>query len=412
MVKRFFKWTFRIFLALSFLLAISYGVFHLWEYGTGAKYVKYLSENSETVAIDQNFSYKLMESDIKNSKLILAGEIHGFDQPQKFDVDFFKYLHKNHNVNHYLAELDFVQANFMNDFLESGDEELLRSALKKWAVVQGRNNQDYFDKYLELHAYHKQLPENNKFEFIGIDKLQDDPLLSIYLKRFSLDTELENSSSIKDESLLKKIEVLKAHYSQSPDTLFILSHLETNVKYVQDKLGREEGLFQNFRSLYKHYNLEETRIYGYFGLYHVFQYRVNEQHPLASKIRLSDLNLENKIVSINFMMNDSYMVMPSNQLPEFMRDGTNYTRLPVTSDNMLIMYIYGVKDFKRITPLKNKSLIKMNGDDSPYSNSSRLNTTIQLLPVTDVFKMTDKGKPYVQYTVFVRNSDWAEPMKE
>jgi uncharacterized iron-regulated protein len=100
------------------------------EWYTGAKYVKYLAENGETVAIDQNFSYKLMESDIENSKLILAGEIHGIDQPQKFDVDFFKYLHENHNVNHYLAELDFVQANFMNDFLESGDEELLRSALK------------------------------------------------------------------------------------------------------------------------------------------------------------------------------------------------------------------------------------------------------------------------------------------
>ena len=90
-----------------------------------------------------------MESDIENSKLILVGEIHGFDQPQKFDVDFFKYLYKNYNVNHYLAELDFIQANFMNDFLESRAEELLMSALKKWAVVQGRNNQDYFEKYLE-----------------------------------------------------------------------------------------------------------------------------------------------------------------------------------------------------------------------------------------------------------------------
>ena len=205
---------------------------------------------------------------------------------------------------------------------------------------------------------------------------------------------------------------MKAHYSQSPDTLFILSHLETNVKYVQDKLGREEGLFQNFRSLYKHYNFEETRIYGYFSLYHVFQYTVNEQHQLASKIRLSDLNLENKIVSINFMMSDSYMVMPCNQLPEFMRDGTNDIRLPVISDNMLIMYIYGVKDFKRMTTLKDKSLIKMNGGDSPYSNSSRLNTSIQLLPATDVFKITDRGKPYAQCTVFVRNSDWEEPVKE
>ncbi len=124
------------------------------------------------------------------------------------------------------------------------------------------------------------------------------------------------------------------------------------------------------------------------------------------------MNLEKKILSMNFMMNDSYMVMKSKKLPKFMRDEGKYTRMPVSADNMLVMYIYGIKDFKRMTPLNSKSLVKMNGNDSPYSGSNRLNTTIQLLPVTDIFEMTDKGKPYAQYTIFVRNSDWAEPMKE
>ena len=71
-----------------------------------------------------------------------------------------------------------------------------------------------------------------------------------------------------------------------------------------------------------------------------------------------------------------------------------------------------IKDLKRMTPSKHKSLIKMNGKNNPYSGSARLNTTIQLLPVTELFEMNDEGKPYVQYTVFVRNSDWAEPMEE
>jgi hypothetical protein len=82
----------------------------------------------------------------------------------------------------------------------------------------------------------------------------------------------------------------------------------------------------------------------------------------------------------------------------------------LSSDNVFVMYIYGIQDFKRMTPPNHKSLIKLNGKDSPYSNTMRLNKTIQLLPVTDVFKMTEEGKEYVQYTVFVRNSDWAEPM--
>ena len=87
-------------------------------------------------------------------------------------------------------------------------------------------------------------------------------------------------------------------------------------------------------------------------------------------------------------------------------DGVLYIRVvdPVKAS-------YGIRDFKRTTAENHKSLLKMNGENNPYSNSSRLTTTIQLLPVTDIFEMTDEGKPYIQYTIFVRNSDWAEPIE-
>ncbi|NJK83560.1 MAG: hypothetical protein HC912_06805, partial [Saprospiraceae bacterium] len=170
-------------------------------------------------------------------------------------------------------------------------------------------------------------------------------------------------------------------------------------------------MFDNFYRLYKQYQLENSKIYGFFGLYHIFQYRVDGEDPLASKIRISDLGLANNILSINIFLNDSYMVMSSNQLPTFMRDEGKYTKMPVSADNMLFMYVYGVKDLKRMTPEYHKSLIKMNATESPYANSNRMNTTFQLLPVTDLFEMNDKGKPYVQYTIFIRNSDWAAPIE-
>jgi hypothetical protein len=157
--------------------------------------------------------------------------------------------------------------------------------------------------------------------------------------------------------------------------------------------------------------LAEEKLYGFLGLGHVFQYRVNGKHPFASKVRTSNLDFQDKLLTINIMMNDSYMVMPSNQLPEFMRDEGAYTKMPVSADNMLFIYIVGIRDFKRMTPEHHKSLIKMNKEVNPYSNTIRLNKTIQILPVTDILEITDKGKPYFQYTLFVRNSDWAEPMK-
>lgn len=411
MIRKTIKWAFKLLIGTTLIIALLLGGFHLWEYASGGQFVKYLSENSETIPLDETFSYETIGKDIEESQLILVGEIHGFDEPGKFDLDFFKFLHENHNVDHYIAELDFVQANELNDFLKNGDTNILQDLLKKWVVVQGRNNIDYFNKYLELQRYYQRLPEDDKFEFIGIDRIQDGGLLKAYLKKLYPKTSLESFDSLGNSSIGDQIEELMSIYSESPDTLFILSHLKSNVLYIEEKENREEVMFQNFNKLYQEYHLEEHKLYGFFGLAHVFQYRINGQHPLASKIRLSDLGLEGKILSVNIMVNDSYMVMPSNELPEFMSDGGAYTKMPVSADNMLFMYIVGIKDFKRMTPEYHKSLIKMDRPDSPYSNTIRMNKTIQLLPVTDLMEMTDKGKAYVQYTVFVRNSDWAEPME-
>ena len=412
MKKKTRIWILGILPALIILPLMASGIFHFWEYATGSKYINYLTENSETIPLEKSFSYSIMAEDLEKSKLILVGESHGFDEPSKFDVDFFKYLHENHNVNHYVAEFDYVQAILLNEFLVSGNEDLLSDVLKKWVVGQGRMNLDYFNKYIELHKYYNQLPEDNKFEFIGIDKVQDLSLIARYLNSLIPGDELEKLNPDEKSKLLSRVDTLSYSYRNNPDTLFILSHIDSNLQHIVNKESREEVMFQNFYSLYKNKGLEKSKVYGFFGLYHVFQHRVNGNHPLASKIRQSDLGLENEMLSVNFMMNDSYMVTLSSRLPGFMQDEGKYTRMPVTADNMLVMYIYGVKDFKRMTPENNKSMMKMNGSDNPYAGSNRLNKTIQLLPVTDIFKMTDKGLPYVQYTIFVRNSDWAEPMIE
>lgn len=408
MIKSFFKWTFRLVVGLILAGAITYGIFHLWEYSTGGKFVDYLSANSETIPLEESFTYEALGADIEKSQLILVGEIHGFHEPNKFDAHFFKYLHSNYQVRHYVAEFDYIQATLLNEYLKSGDEETLRKVLKKWAVFQGRNNQDYFDKYVELQKYYASLPEEEKFQFIGIDRIQDTNLLLEFLWAMSANPDAEIPE---DQAVTSLLSELMAHTSD-PDTLSLLSHIKTNVDYVQEKLGREEILFQNFSQLYKSMGLGGQRLYGYFGLTHIFQYRVNGYHPLASQIRISDLGLADKILSINFIMNDSYMVMPSSQLPGFMRDEGPYSRMPISADNMLALYMVGIKDFKRMTPNHHKSLIKMDAEDSPYENSIRLNKTIQLLPLAEKLNMDDKGKPYVQYTVFVRNSDWAEPMKK
>ncbi|MFT4679633.1 MAG: hypothetical protein ACI84C_002314 [Flavobacteriales bacterium] len=411
-MKRFFKILAKSILFLIALVLVAYCAFRGIEYATGGKYVDYLELNSETVANEDSFSFSTMEEDIQQNKVLLVGEIHGFDESCKFDLEFFKHIHANHNVRTYMAELDVAQAMYLNEFMRTGNDSTLKRILEKWAVVQGRNNQDYLDKYIGFHTFYQSLDSADRFTFYGVDKIQDWKLVhQLVNEKLSVDSNFVAFDYDK-ESVIADLKQAIEENLASQDPVDCFEELLANVKYYEEKVGREQVMFNNFESLYEAHSMSKEKVYGFFGSAHVFQYRVNGSHPLASLMRQSDLNLAGKIMSVNFLYVDSYMVMPSAQLPEFMRTGPDYSKMPISADAVLFMYIYGVNDFKRMTPENHKSILKFNGADSSYGNSCRLNTTIKILPIVPDMDLDDEGAEYLQYTVFVRNGDWAEPVSE
>ncbi len=411
-MKRFFKYLAKSILFLIAFILVAYFSFRGIEYATSGKYVDYLTANSETIALEDSFTFAGMQEDLDANKVILVGEIHGFDESCKFDVDLFKHVHANHGVRSYFAELDLVQAHYMNEYMRTGDDSTLSRILERWVVVQGRNNQDYLDKYKSLHQYYQSLDADDKFVFYGVDKIQDWKLVHQFVNERLAQDSNAVAISYQKESIVTDLKQALTRIQASPNATFDFEDLLVNMDYSEGKFDREQAMFNNFETLYKRNKLNKEKVYGFFGSAHVFQYRVNGKHPFASLMRQSDLNLAGEILSINFLYVDSYMVMPSAQLPEFVRTGPTFTRMPISSDAVLFMYIYGVNDFKRMTPESHKSPLKLNGADSPYGNSCRLNTTIKVLPIIPDMDLDDEGSEYVQYTVFVRNGDWAQPVSE
>ncbi|MGB0404454.1 MAG: hypothetical protein ACPGEG_10180 [Salibacteraceae bacterium] len=413
MVKKILKYTAFTFLGIIGILVLGYYSFFGVEYATGSSYVDYLKSNQETVKIGENFSFKTLDKDIPAYELILVGEIHGFKEPQSFDLSLFKHLHKKHGVRHYLAEMDIVQARLMNEYLNSKNDSLLYKALNKWAVIQGRNNKDYYAKYSALREFNQRQSGQNKFEFIGIDKIQDWRLLTSQLNNLIekdnsiVPIEFDSKTVINEvKNRISKMLLSDSIYSNDIE---FLANLERNITYVESKQNRDVVMFNNLEALKTNVDLKGKKLYGYLGLFHVMQYRVNGRHPFASMVRESDLDFADKILSINFLFVDSYNVVPSKKLPEFLRTGPVNTRMVISTDNLLFMYIWGIQDFKRSTPEFHKSLINMSAEPNPYGNTNRLNSNFQIFPVVDMFELNDPGKKYTHYSVFVRNSDWAEP---
>jgi hypothetical protein len=66
------------------------------------------------------------------NQLFLLGEAHGFAAPQELDFQLLKHLNEKAGVTHYLAEVDYSQAHFLNEYLRTGDERLLRYVFDTW----------------------------------------------------------------------------------------------------------------------------------------------------------------------------------------------------------------------------------------------------------------------------------------
>ena len=415
MFKKVLKVILKLIVGIFILSGLAGLSFYGWEYVSGGKYVDYLSNNSETIGINEQFSYELMGKDLENSKLIMVGEMHGFKEPTKFDVHFFKHLYDNFGVRHYISELDYSQAKLMNIYLETGNDSLLQRVLKRWIVAQGKNNKDYFLKYKAFHEFYQQLDADDKFEFIGVDRVQDWPLFTDYVNILTENDSLAKPLKYNPATIMihlkQRIKYLLTNEKLTKDQVFELKYLYANIIRKEEKLNREEMMFLNFKDLFQEYDLFDNKLYAYFGVAHVFQYQINGHETLASYIRESDLGFENKILSMNFLFVDSDMVMNSKKLPEFLRTGEKYSKMTISADNIWFMYIYGVGDFKRVTDENQKSIYKMNADNNPYANTSRLTKTFRVFPLFPTFEMTEKGKPYIQYTIFVRNSEWAEPFE-
>ncbi|MDX1592460.1 MAG: hypothetical protein R3283_10875, partial [Balneolaceae bacterium] len=98
-------------------------------------------------------------------------------------------------------------------------------------------------------------------------------------------------------------------------------------------------------------------------------------------------------------------------LPSYLRDEGPKTRMSVSHDNIWISYLYGIEDLKRLTRTGSTTIFKLNGEDSPYKNSKRLFTMMQILPMGQLIQAGKKYNTadYTDYLILVRNSDWAEP---
>lgn len=381
------------------------------------KYTQYLSKNKESISINKpDLQFDSLDDNFYNNNLFFVGEIHEVSTSPRIDVAMFKQLHQKGGVRTYVAEMGIAQGYFLNEYIKGSDEIDLKNILKEWVVGIGLNSAEVRDKYTELRTFYQNLPESEKFEIVGIEMNTDFELVKKLLIRKLIlkQTELE----MPDDSLIvwgqtKLPELIQRKKSELSKTDFeYLSNIQYNFEQYKPNWYwyRDKYSFQNFKRIYLQRNWQEKKLYACFGFAHTLQ---AYPYTLAGRIKKDkDLLLSDKIVSMNALYVDSYLTVTSKGLPKLMRSKDEFTRLKLSYDNYLFMYLKGIKDYKKVTKKNTITLFKLDGLNSPYNESLRGTKNFALIPIWDGFKIEDKNTvttDYAQYVFFIRNADWVKP---
>lgn len=409
-----------LFLTIVLCLAYSFSV-KTYDNSSGEDYVKYWKDNQnfyESTNQDENFTFNNLNDYVQKNDLILYGEFHGINETIRIDTQLIKYLNKKVGMRIHLAEIDFSQSYFLNEYLTTGNETLINYFLNSWIINHGHNNLAYKNKWIEIYKLNKTNPKSLQIKVYGIDKIQNIAVTQNHLKILLSELNLSNDFP-KDEKLflkwaqnelpliISKINLNSANLNCIKD----IEHIKKNLIDYKSN-NRENIMFLNFIDFYKRFNFANQKIYGYFGEAHVLQKEMNNKKDFGALLNNPNSPVKNKTYTIVSRYLDSYMSAPSKFLPFFLRSEKEHTKTEVSCDNTYLLYYFGINDLKKITTENSNTFFDINKSNSPYKNSVRLINSIGLLSIISGMNLTDKNASttdYAQGIILIRNSDWAQP---
>lgn len=372
---------------------------------------KYLKRNHSDLNLADEYDFsglEILSKDIKDKKIILAGELHNLAENHIVELKLLKYLQKEIGVNYYLAEVGYADAYFLNKYLESGDETVLKNYFNIY------KNQKYYTEeqykfYTNMYKHNQTLPKEKQIKVIGVDiesKVTYDYILDVIKDKENITNELK--------VLMDKLKEFNYNSREShKNILKVLNNLTEDIKLNEEKYKnifkkdfeefklvlknlkdfstactgniiydnvRDKYIYENFKVIDS--KLENAVYFGQWGYFHVFQ------DTFYSNIDMSDMNYfssllnkdekyRGKILSINYgyyfeepQLGHGYSYIDENLFKDYLNSDSKAT-------------IFSLNNRK--SPFKEKTINPFSTNAVDYKNN----------PTTK----------YFQYLILIRNSE-------
>lgn len=337
------------------------------------------------------------------NKLILLGESHGVAAPQTLDLELLTHLNARIGLTDYLAEVDPIQAEWLNRYLISGDETYLDRVFDHWDRAGAQwGNSAFEDKMRGVRALNQTLPEARRVRVFGIDAVHDWALIAEWagVEGLTLDTAALGAA----QTAADKAKVVLTALPEAPDDQ---AGRRLRGLLVDQAAGvrREQAIFNSYRRAVTSRDLGDRPAYGLWGVFHVMQAGINGAKPFAMMVRESDLPAARSMASVVVLSLDSAV-----QIPAPTPQGLQRMRLTNFNIDGPFVMVKGAATLRAASQPQRIMVFDPSGEGSPFGAGGdfmNIRTSVGQSFVPD--DQTLPTSAYAQYIGVFRDSDWAPP---
>lgn len=335
------------------------------------------------------------------NRLFLLGESHGVAAPQVLDLELLTHLNQRIGLVHYVAEVDPVQGDRLNAYLESGDEAILDRVFDHWDRIGAQwGNTAFEDKIRGIRALNLTLPEDRRIRFVGIDAIHDWALLREWIEARgrSVDAAAWDTADTKGRAALALAALadVEAAGPTLPRLRDLLQRLTANTH-------RETAIFETYAYAVRSGEIGDRPAYGLWGVFHVMQGPVNGVLPFAARVAASDLPSADSMVSVVVLSLDSAVQIPA-PLPQ----GVQRMRLTQFNIDGPFVKVQGSATLRAASDPQQIVIFNPAAEGSPIEPGDfmRIQTSVGQNFELDP---TMPASGYAEYIGVFRDSDWAPP---
>ena len=365
--------------------------------------------------------------------IIGFGAYHGSAKTYDAELRLIKSLKNQNAIDYYIPETNFSQAFFFQQYLETGNEELLKELVLSFqTIVTQEGTIETFEHWKNLRLLNQSY-KSNSIKVIGFDVINEYkfPIKHILLlteniqnwkskdELYKMSTEKDFDFSIRNKETIQLLKNFINDYetnknlyvNQINDTISFHHILKNISRNFEEERDREKIIFENYVYLKDIFHLETKKQLVKYGFFHLQKER--EQNYPSFFTRLIEQNVydRNKVITIIGYLTKSEVLW--NKIYDKQGNYESYT----TEKG------YGIGDywkeyFKGIKKLKCKklsdlTLFRLNNPNSPYNKETDLIKVNLFLKKSNGKRL--KGKTttdFIDYAVLISNSKNQVPIEE